>query len=80
MVQVLQGLCSGRVSVRPPVYPVDSQQQRRVAGLLLSFGARSRYRSTATGSCVAAAAGSVMLSTEVRFQYRVVVVIMRATF
>ena len=32
----LRGLCNGRVSVRPSVCPVDRQQQRRAAGLLLS--------------------------------------------
>ena len=35
-----QGLCNGRAfiypSVRPSVFPVDRQQQRRAAGLLLS--------------------------------------------
>ena len=34
-------------SVRPSVCPVDRQQQRRAAGLLLRSGAGSRYRSTA---------------------------------
>ena len=46
-----QGLRNGRVSVRPSVRPsvcpVDRQQQRRAAGLLLSAGACSRYRSMA---------------------------------
>ena len=31
-----QGLCNGRESVRPSVCPIDQQQQRRSAGLLLS--------------------------------------------
>jgi len=41
-----QGLCNGRVSVRPSVCPVDRQQQRRAAGLLMSVGIR--YQSIAT--------------------------------
>jgi len=49
---------------------VDRQQQRRASGLLLSAGACSRYRSTATAStqCTrsAANAGSVMLRAEGR--------------
>jgi len=49
----MQGLCNGRVSirpsVRPSVSPVDRQQQRRAAGLLLSSGACSRYLSIAAG-------------------------------
>ena len=40
-----QGLCNGPVSVHPSVCPVDRQQQRRAAGLLLSAGTCSRYRS-----------------------------------
>ena len=45
------GLCrpNGRVSVSPPVCPVDRQQ--RAAGLLLSAGACSRCRSIAAGTC-----------------------------
>ena len=65
MVQSMHGLCNGRVPVRRSVCPVDRQQQRRAAGLLLSSGACSRYRSIAA-SARAAAAGSVMLRAEVR--------------
>ena len=43
----------------PSVCPVDrQQQQRRTAGLLLSWGAGSRYRSIAAGARAAAAATS----------------------
>jgi len=38
------------VSVRPSVCPVDRQQQRRAAGLPMSVGAGSRYRSIAAGA------------------------------
>jgi len=37
----------GRLSVRQSVCPVSLQQQRRLAGLLLSSGAGSKYRSIA---------------------------------
>jgi len=37
-------------SVRPSVCPVDRQQQRRPAGLLLRSGAGSRYRSIAAAA------------------------------
>jgi len=36
---------NGRVSVHPSVCPIDRQQQRRAADLLLRSGAGSRYRS-----------------------------------
>ena len=64
---VEQGLCDGPVSVRPSVRPIDQQQQRRPAGLLLSAGVCSRYRPTAAGAVLqarrrpAANAVSVML-------------------
>jgi len=45
IVYTAQGLCNGPVSVHPSVCPVDRQQQRRAAGLLLSAGTCSRYRS-----------------------------------
>ena len=38
------------MSVRPSVCPVDRQQQRRPAGLLLRSGAGSRYRSIAAAA------------------------------
>ena len=38
------------MSVRPSVCPVDRQQQRRAAGLPMSVGAGSRYRSIAAGA------------------------------
>ena len=41
---------SVRPSVRLSVCPVDRQQQRRLAGLLLRSGAASRYRSTAAAA------------------------------
>ena len=41
------GLRDSRVFVRPSVCPVDRQQQRRAAGLLLIAGACSKYRSIA---------------------------------
>jgi len=53
---------------RPSVCYVDRQQQRRAAGLLLSAGACSRYRSI-TGTWrkrLAANAGSVVLRAEGR--------------
>jgi len=85
-----QGICSGRVSVCPSVClficPVDRQQGRRAAGLLLSAGAVSGYRSTDAGaayllsidiccrrSCSAANAGSVMLTAEGEDQHRLVI-------
>jgi len=37
-----QGICDGRVSVRPSVRLVSCQQQRRAVGLLLSAGALAR--------------------------------------
>ena len=67
-----RGLSNGRVSVRcSSVCPIDWQQQRRrPAGLLLSAGACSRYRSIA-GTPAARAhaatnAGSVMMWPEER--------------
>jgi len=39
-----------RLSFRPSVCPVDRQQQRRPAGLLLRSGAGSRYRSMAAAA------------------------------
>ena len=46
-----QGLGNGRVStVRRSVCPVDRQEQRCAAGLLLSAGARIKYRSMAAGA------------------------------
>jgi len=48
-------------SIRLSVPSIDSNsKQRRAAGLLLSTGAGSKYRSLAAGA-QAAAAGSVML-------------------
>ena len=48
---VTQASWNGRdSSVRPSVCPVDRQQQRRPAGLLLSSGACSRYRSVAAAA------------------------------
>ena len=44
------------LSVRPSVCPVDRQQRRRLAGLLLRSGAGSRYRSIAAAAAAAAAA------------------------
>jgi len=52
-----QGLCNGRASVRPSVCPIDRQQQRRPAGLLLS-ALRARDRSTAAGAVHAAGTGA----------------------
>ena len=47
----MKGVCpSVRPSVRLSVCPVDRQQQRRLAGLLLRSGAASRYRSTAAAA------------------------------
>ena len=67
-----QGLCNGRVSVRPSVRPsvcpVDRQHQQRAAGLLLSAGARGIYRSKLVRGARAqqpANAGSVMLRVTV---------------
>jgi len=45
-----------RLSVRPSVCPIDRQQQRREAGLLLSAPAGRRYRSAAAGAGPAATA------------------------
>jgi len=68
----MHGLCNGvcpsvcpSISVCLSVCPVDRQQQRRAAGLLLSSGECSRYRSLAAGA-QAAVAGGVMTRTEVR--------------
>ena len=52
-----QGLCNGRASVHLSVCPIDRQQQRRPASLLLSAGVCSRYRSIAA----VANAGSLLL-------------------
>jgi len=50
------------MSVRPYVCPVDRQQQRRPAGLLLRSGAGSRYRSVAAAAAAAVRAALIFWS------------------
>ena len=57
----VQGLCSGRMSVRPSV----CLSSRSTSAACLSLGTSSRYRPITAGAR-AAAAGSVMLRAEVR--------------